>query len=151
MGMAFPVEHNVPRDPLDITILGARRVMSDLYDLAYLIEQTRRPRPRKLASIHTQYIAVQKVQGRASGLDRPHRVLLRLSHMAEKAANFAVRQLAWMPLAMEQYEPRSPVHEFSDRIERMPARRCDLAKYIEQSRWRGRRRFPRWDRYCAGC
>ena len=28
----------------------------------------------------------------------------------KKAANFGVRQVAWMPLAVEQDEPRRPVH-----------------------------------------
>jgi hypothetical protein len=44
----------------------------------------------------------------------------------KKAANFGVRQVPWMPLAVEQNEPRRPVHIGPDGLHRMPALRCSL-------------------------
>ncbi len=49
----------------------------------------------------------------------------------KKAANFGVRQVAWMPLAVEQDEPRRPVHIGPDGLHRMPALRCSLLEHIE--------------------
>ncbi len=56
-------------------------------------------------------LPVEKFQRRARVLDRPERILVRLSHVPKKAADFRVRQFAWMPLAVKHAPGMSVVPE----------------------------------------
>jgi hypothetical protein len=71
--------------------------------------------------------------GCACCLDRPQKIA-RLVHVSKRAADFGVRQAACMPLAVEQDEPRRPVHIGPDGLHGTPALPCTLLEHVESTR-----------------
>jgi hypothetical protein len=61
--------------------------MAHAQHLAYLIEQARRPRPRQLAKVPAENVAIKKLQGKPCFFPGDERIARRLADLLQEATD----------------------------------------------------------------
>jgi hypothetical protein len=144
--MPLVVEVDEARDPLDVALLRAPRIVANAQHLVDLVEQAGRSGPGQFTEVEVQDLAVQKVEGVPAGGEGPDRVVLGLGDGLQELAHLGQAHLPRVAFAVEEDEAEAPVGEDSHGRLGVTALPGGPAQLVEQprrsGRWRGRR--GRW-------